>query len=120
MKQEGKFSALIFLARSNFSQLITIFYPGIIPTVKAPISESDIADTLQELTTEDVKTLSEAVDKLESIREGIADIKTELAEDIPKEKMKEVLGDVEIEPEVTKTKAEKILAKKVRVNRYGQ
>ena len=86
----------------------------------APISESDIADTLQELTTEDVKTLSEAVDKLESIREGIADIKTELAEDIPKEKMKEVLGDVEIEPEVTKTKAEKILAKKVRVNRYGQ
>ena len=88
--------------------------------MKAPISESDIADTLQELTTEDVKTLSEAVDKLESIREGIADIKTELAEDIPKEKMKEVLGDVEIEPEVTKTKAEKILAKKVRVNRYGQ
>ena len=60
------------------------------------------------------------MDKLESIREGIADIKTELAEDIPKEKMKEVLGDVEIEPEVTKTKAEKILAKKVRVNRYGQ
>ena len=72
-------------------------------------------DTPQELTTEDVKTLSEAVDKLETIREGIADIKTELAEDIPKEKPKEMLGDVEVEPEITKTKAEKILAKKVRI-----
>ena len=120
MKQEdkGKFSAIIFFTRSSFSQLTAIFYPMIfynILTVKVPVSEIDIIDTPQELTTEDVKTLSEAVDKLESIREGIADIKTELAEDIPKEKLKEMLGAVEVEPEVTKTKAEKILAKKVQI-----
>ncbi|KAI6652632.1 LETM1 and EF-hand domain-containing protein anon-60Da, mitochondrial [Oopsacas minuta] len=64
-----------------------------------------------QLTKEDVKTLSEAVDKLTNIRESIADIKTEM--EISKEKKPEQIGVVEVEPEVTKSKAEKILAKKV-------
>ena len=117
-EDKGKFSKKSFY-QIRFLSTDSYFLPHdikIFLTVKVPVSETDNIDTPQELTTEDVKTLSEAVDKLESIREGIADIKTELAEDIPKEKPKEMLGVVEVEPEIIRTKAEKILAKKVQIS----
>ena len=74
--------------------------------------------TEHKLTKEDVKSLSEAVDKLESMRESIADIKTEMAAPASREAAKGEIS-VDTEPEIKKTKAEKMLAKKVSIYVYA-
>ena len=81
------------------------------PTAKVLDPKEIPADPIHhKLTKEDVQSLSEAVDKLESMRESIAGIKTEMA---VKEEPKDGIPSLETEPEIKKTKAEKMLAKKV-------
>ena len=82
--------------------------------VSKVIESKDTPDiTHHKLTKEDVKSLSEAVDKLQSMRESIADIKTEMS--LP---VSEVDPSIDTDTELKKTKAEKMLAKKVFILHY--
>ena len=64
-----------------------------------------------------MKTLSEAVDKLEDMRESIADIKTEMAQSEEHPTEKYIDGAEVVEPQIV-SKAEKRLTKKVKCNSF--